>query len=321
MPKSVLIVDEMQLGIIPLLEELGFQVDYEPQIRAEEVYDRLPAYSGLVVRSKLVIDEAFLARGTQLEFVARAGAGMDQIDIKAAEKRGVKLLNAPEGNQDALAEHTVGMLLTLFNKLHLADRQVRQRIWDREGNRGVEIKGKTLAVIGYGFMGEAFAKRLLGFGCKVIVYDKYKRGFGSIKAEEVSMEEVFLEADVVSLHVPLTKETRQMVNAEYLGRFKKPVWLINTARGEVVVLQDLLDALKSGKVRGAALDVLENEKLQTLTPAQEAAFSELAQMPNVLFTPHVAGWSYESYERINRVLAEKISRIYGKEKKASSARF
>ncbi len=319
MLKSVLIVDEMHPGIIPMLETLGFAVDYMPGITKEEVAQRVANYHGLVVRSKLAINQEFLDKATQLEFIARAGAGMDQIDIKAAEKKGIHLVNAPEGNQDALAEHAIGMILTLFNKLHVADRQVRQKIWDREGNRGVELKDKTLAVIGYGYMGEAFAKRLLGFGCKVIVYDKYKRGFGSIKAEEASMEEVFLEADIVSLHVPLTRETRNMVDAEYLGRFKKPIWLVNTARGEVVNLKELLTAIEAGKVLGAALDVLENEKLGTLSPDQDETFTKLAQLPNVLFTPHVAGWSYESYERINRVLTEKIRRLYGKEKKASSA--
>lgn len=317
--KSVLIADEMQAGIIPMLEELGFVVHYEPGITPDEVAARIGSYHGLIVRSKLRIDSDFLDKAEKLEFIGRAGAGMDQIDIKAAEKKGVRLVNAPEGNQDALAEHTIGMILTLFNKLHTSDREVRQKVWDRDGNRGVELKEKTLAVIGYGYMGEAFAKRLLGFGCKVIVYDKYKRGFGSIKAEEVSMEEVFLEADIVSLHVPLTNDTRHMVDAQYISRFKKPFWLVNTSRGEIVNLQDLLEGMKSKRILGAALDVLENEKLHTLTSEQAATFQALAELPNVLFTPHVAGWSYESYERINKVLVEKISRIYDKEKKTSSA--
>lgn len=319
MQKSVLIVDEMHPSIIPLLEKEKFIVAYEPQISVDEVRERVHEYSGLVVRSKLVIDKEFLDRCVKLEFIARAGAGMDQIDVKAAEKKGIYLMNAPEGNQDALAEHTVGMILTLFNKLHTADSQVRNRVWDRERNRGTELGGKTVAIIGYGYMGEAFIRRLTSFGCKVIAYDKYKRGFSNHRVEEASMEEVFVEADVVSLHVPLTAETKFMVNAKYFERFQKPFWLINTSRGEVVSLTDLVTALKSGKIKGAALDVLENEKLHLLKPEQESAFNELSQMDNVLFTPHVAGWSYESYERINQVLVEKIRRIARKETKTPTA--
>lgn len=321
MTKSVLIVDEMHPSIVPMLEKAGFSVDYEPAIRAADVPGRMAEYAGLVVRSKLVIDADFLDRAGQLRFIARAGAGMDQIDTKAAEKRGVVLLNAPEGNQDALAEHAMGMILTLFNKLRLADAQVRQGVWNREANRGYELKGKTVAIIGYGFMGQAFAQRLASFDCKVIAYDKYKRGFSSSIVEEASMEEIFVEADVVSLHLPLTSETRSWVNDQFLQRFRKPFWLINTARGEIVSLQALVDAVNSGKVMGAALDVLENEKLETLTPEQKSAFDALIAMPNVLLSPHVAGWSFESYERINKVLVDKINRLIGKEQKVSSSSF
>ncbi len=318
MLKSVLIVDEMHPSIVPLLENEGYKVDYEPHITAVEVLSRVGAYAGLVVRSKLVIDAAFLEKCDELEFIARAGAGMDQIDIKAAESRGVTLINAPEGNQDALAEHSVGMLLALFNNLIQGDAQIRNRVWDRESNRGFELKGKTVAIIGYGFMGDAFARRLTSFGCKVIAYDKFKRGFSSMRAEEASMMEVFVEADIVSLNVPLTPETKHMVNAAFIERFQKPIWLLNTSRGEVIVLKDLLEGLTTGKIRGAALDVLENEKLHTLSQEQENTFNELIEMKQVLFSPHVAGWSFESYERINQVLVEKIRRIDLKETKTAT---
>jgi len=318
MPKSVLIVDEMHPSIVPLLQKAGFEAVYSPAITKDEVMQVIGGYSGIVVRSKFVLDKEFFDRALKLEFVGRAGAGMDQIDTKVAEKKGIYLLNAPEGNQDALAEHAVGMILTLFNKLHTADMQVRNKVWDREGNRGYELKGKTVAVIGYGFMGEAFVRRLVGFGCKVLAYDKYKRGFSNHRVEEASLEEVFVEADIVSLHVPLTPETKHMVNRLFIERFKKPIWLVNTSRGEVVSLTDLSASLKSGKIRGAALDVLENEKLKTLTPEQDEVFQELAKMPNVIFSPHVAGWSFESYERINQVLVEKIKRVTALETKAPS---
>jgi D-3-phosphoglycerate dehydrogenase / 2-oxoglutarate reductase len=319
MLKSVLIVDEMHPSIIPLLENEGYRVDYEPHVTADEVREKVGQYTGLVVRSKLVINKDFLDRCVRLEFIARAGAGMDQIDVKTAESKGIHLLNAPEGNQDALAEHSIGMLLTLFNNLRLGDAQVRNKVWDREGNRGYELKGKTVAIIGYGYMGDAFARRLTSFGCKVIAYDKFKRGFSNMRVEEASMVEVYGEADIVSLNVPLTPDTRQMVNREFIERFQKPFWLLNTSRGEVVVLKDLLDGLRSGKVRGAALDVLENEKLHSFTPEQENTFNELIQLKNVLFSPHVAGWSFESYERINEVLVEKIRRMNLQKTKTPSA--
>ncbi|MEQ9378368.1 MAG: NAD(P)-dependent oxidoreductase [Imperialibacter sp.] len=318
MLKSVLIVDEMHPSIVPLLESEGYKVDYEPQITAGEVLDRVAEYSGLVVRSKLLINKLFLEKCVKLEFIARAGAGMDQIDVKAAESKGIYLLNAPEGNQDALAEHSIAMLLTLFNNLLVGDAQIRSKVWDREGNRGYELKGKTVAIIGFGHMGDAFARRLTSFGCKVIAYDKFKRGFSNMRVEEASMMEVYVEADIVSLNVPLTAETRQMVNAEFFERFQKPIWLLNTSRGEVVVLKDLLSGLKSGKIRGAALDVLENEKLHSFTQEQESTFGELVKMRNVLFSPHVAGWSFESYERINQVLVEKIRKLKLKETKTPS---
>lgn len=289
-----------------MLESLGFQPDYLPDIKQEEIYQQLKNYEVLFVRSKIAIDERLLDAAPNLKVVGRAGAGIDQVNVEALKRRGIVLINAPEGNRDAVAEHAVGMLLSLFNKLLQADKQVRQRIWDREGNRGLELSEKTVGIIGYGFMGQALAKRLQGFGCRVIAYDKYRSGFSDEKVKECSLEELCQETDILSLHVPLTPETRGMVDTAFLQRFRKDIFMINTARGEIIPMPDLEMALKNGKIRGAALDVMENEKLHDFLPEQEKVFQYLVQCDNVVFTPHVAGWTQESYVKINEVLVEKL---------------
>jgi D-3-phosphoglycerate dehydrogenase len=292
-----------------MLQEIGYSVDYRPSIRREEIMQILPEYTGILVRSKTPIDAELLRQADQLRFVGRAGAGIDQLDVEELDRRNIAILNAPEGNRDALGEHALGMLLCLANNINTGDLRVRQRVWDREGHRGFEVKGKTVALIGFGQMGSAFAEKLSGLACRVIAYDKYKTNFATDKVEQVSMEDVFEQADIVSFHVPLTTETRTMVNQAYLERFKKPIVLLNTSRGEVVSLSDLLQTIESGKVKAAALDVLENEKLDTLTPAQKEIFDRLILSDKVLLTPHVGGWTFESYERINAVLVEKIAAL------------
>lgn len=306
---KILIVDEMFPSILPLLKEKGFEVEYSPSINREGILDKIDAFQGIVIRSKTVLDQVLLSKATNLRFIARAGAGLDQIDLEEVKKRGIQLFNAPEGNRDAVAEHAVGMLLCLFNHLHLADQQVRSGKWDREGNRGLEIKGKTVGLIGYGNTGQAFAKRLSSFECQVLAYDKYAPAKSGSYATESTMEELFERADILSLHVPLTSETRLIVNETFLKRFKKDIFIINTARGEVIQLKALYQALQSGKVRGACLDVLENEKIGKLTPEQQETFDLLTQSTKVLFSPHVAGWTHESYHRINEVLVEKIATL------------
>ena len=306
---KILVIDLMHESLLPLLTAKGLSADYRPGIKREEVYDAVGDYEGLVVRSKITIDEALLQRAPRLRFIARAGAGMDQIDVEACRKRNIALFNAPEGNRVAVAEHALGMLLCLFNKLHLADRQVRSGTWDREGNRGVELMGKTVGIIGYGNTGREFARRVSAFGCPVLAYDKYRQGYGDAIAEESSLEAIFAQADVLSLHVPLTPETLGWVDETFLGRFRKSIYLVNTARGEIVPLAGLVAALGNGKVYGACLDVLENEKLAALNPSQRAAFDALAASDRVLLTPHVAGWTHESYLKINLVLTEKIARF------------
>ncbi|WP_020529986.1 NAD(P)-dependent oxidoreductase [Flexithrix dorotheae] len=301
-----LIIDPAHPSIIPLLEKIGVSPDYRPDITKEEVYDILGDYEGLIVRSKMKLDEKLLAKGEKLKFIARAGAGVDQIAADVLEKRQIKLFNAPEGNRDAVGEHTVGMLLCLLNKMHLANLEIRKKQWRREENRGYEIKGKTVGLIGYGNMGKAVAKRLSGFGCEVIAYDIRKNIKGDENGRLVSKEELFEKTDILSLHIPLNDFNRALIDEAYLSGFKKNIYLINMARGEVLPFKAIRKALESGKVIGAALDVLENEKLDTLTPEQSADFDYLCSCDNVLLTPHVGGWTFESYNRINEVLVEKI---------------
>ncbi len=309
MQPKILITDKMHESLVPMLQELGYQVDNEPKITREEIINKLPDYMGIVVRSKTEIDKSLMSAGKNLKFIARAGAGVDQIDIEYTQEKGIHVLNAPEGNRDAVAEHVVGLILNLTNKIRQGDGQVRNKIWDREGNRGIELMSRTVGIIGYGFMGTAVSKRLSSFGCKVIAYDKYKTGFSDEYVQEVGPEDIFRETDILSFHVPLTEETRLYVNDAFLEQFKKPIILINTSRGEILPLKSLVKFLKNGKIISAGLDVLENEKFKKLTPVQEAMLDELFTMDNVLFTPHVAGWTVESYIKINETLAHKIKAL------------
>lgn len=303
---NILIIDEMHPSIIPLLENEGFQVDYQPEISRLELEGIIHGYEGLIIRSKTPMDRPLLEKAARLRFIGRAGAGLDKIDLDYLEERNIRLYNAPEGNRDAVAEHAIGMLLALFNHLSQADRQVRDKIWNREENRGEELSGKTVGIFGYGHMGQSFAKKLSGFDVKVLAYDKYKTGFGSGFAEESRFERIQEEADILSIHVPLTSETRNFFTLEVINSFQKPFYLINTARGEVISFDTLNKALESGKLRGALLDVLEKEKLDNLDPFQEEAFQRLVEKDNVLFSPHVAGWTFQSYEKINKVLVSKL---------------
>lgn len=304
---KILIVDELH----PVFKEraiaLGYEVDDEPLFTREQTLAAISAYQGIAVRTKFRIDQELMAAAPSLKFIARAGAGLDNIDEAYALSRNIALLNAPEGNMDAVGEHATGLLLSLMNNFRNADGEVRNGTWDREGNRGYELKGKTVGIIGYGFMGKSFAKKLSGFEVNVIAYDKYKTGFGDAYAKEVSMEEIVRQSDVLSLHIPLTGETRQMVNEEYLFHFRKPFFFINTARGEIVNTAAVLDAIRSGKILGAGLDVLEVEKFPALS--DQDWFTTLKSEGKVILTPHVGGWTFESYRKISEVLAEKLSSV------------
>ena len=312
---KVLIVDLMHESILGLLGKYGFEVTYAPKITREEIIDPIASYEGIIIRSKRPLDRALLERATRLQFIGRAGAGLDQLDLDYLEERGVALFHAAKCNRDAVAEHAIGGILALFNHLNQADTQVRKGIWDREGNRGVELKGKTVGIFGFGNMGKAFSKRLKGFGVNVLAYDKYKKDFGKKGVQEVSWETLKKEADVLSIHVPLTAETRDFFTLEELKSFAKPFWLINTARGEVIRMETLNQALDLGILKGLVLDVLENEKFERFSPDQKLQFELLAKRENVLFTPHVAGWTVESYQKINEVLVKQILQTFGKQLK------
>lgn len=303
---KILIADEMHPSLFEMLDANGWHYDYKPDYRRNDILARVASYDGLVIRSKTRVDEEVLTQATTLKFIARAGAGLDLIDLEATERRNIALFHAGEGNRDAVAEHTLGMLLMLFNNLHKADREVREGIWDREGNRGVELMGKTVGIIGYGNNGSATAQRLSGFGCQVLAYDKYRDNYGDQFAIEASIEDIQREADIISLHVPLTDLTRNLVNDSFIEAFAKPFYLSNVSRGEVASLDAIVKGLQSGKIRGACLDVLENEKLSSLTPAQQQAFDYLRASYRVVLSPHVAGWTHESYVRINEVLVNQI---------------
>lgn len=307
MSKNILIVDDIHPVFIEQAEAMGYHCDYQPTIKPDQAYEIIGGYEGIVIRSKFLVDRKVLDLSKKLRFICRAGAGMDNIDEKYAEEKGITLINAPEGNMDAVGEHAVGMLLSLMNNFNRADAEIREGLWKREANRGYELRDKTVGVIGYGFMGGSFARKLAGFSVKVIAYDKYKTGFGDQYVREVSMEEMVKQADVVSFHVPLTPETNGMVDDEYLFHFRKPIFLLNTSRGKVIKVQAVLNAIKRGKILGAGLDVLEVEKFPAL--GEQSWYEELKQSGKVLLTPHVAGWTFDSYRRISEVMAEKLSKL------------
>lgn len=292
-----------------MLQEIGWEGVYLPELSREEIKESHHHYTGLIVRSKAKVDRDLLGDTPTIRFVARAGAGLDNLDLEYLSEKKIHVLHAAEGNRDAVGEHTVGILLALIRNIAKADKQVRSLDWKREENRGMEIMDKTIGIIGYGNMGQAFAKRLLGFGCKVLAYDKYKTHFSDSFCEEVDMQRIYNETDILSLHIPLSVETRKMVNHDYLSRFKKNIVVINTSRGEIAVQQDLATLLDTGKIKGIALDVLENEKLKELTPTELKIVNNLFHRTNVIFTPHIAGWTFESHTKINVALTEKIKEL------------
>lgn len=305
----VLFLDPTEPILWERLTALGYDCREMLKADREEVLKVLPEAFGIVVRSRILLDRAFLDRAQNLKFIARSGVGTEHINLEHAAFRGIEVFTSPEGSRDTVGEHTIGLLLMLMNNLARADREVRQGEWIRGGNRGYEIKGRTVGIIGYGNMGQSFAKRLQGFGCTVIAYDKYKADYGDEFAEAVSLEELKQRAEIVSLHIPYEADNHHLVNRDYINGFQKPFWLVNTARGLVVKTEDLVAALQSGKVRGAALDVIEYEdqSFVHLDPKKMPyPFQRLLEMPNVVFNPHIAGWSYEAEDGHARTLADKV---------------
>ena len=299
--KQVLIVDEVHPSMAEGLTKLGFEVETRLGLSADEFRRILPEYTGLVIRSKFKITAETL-ESTQLSFIARAGAGLDLVDLDACLARGIAVFAANEGNSDSVAEHVIGQILSLAHKLHTSDTEIRHGLWERDGNRGFEIKGKTIGIIGYGNMGKAVASRLSGFGLRILAHDKYAPSVDF----PASLEQIFEDADILSLHIPLTSETRGLITPSFIESFKKPILFINSSRGPISPLEPLLQGLRSGQIRGLALDVLPNEKLSTWSPVEKEIFTEIAAYPATIFSPHVAGWTTESYFKINEVLLEKI---------------
>ncbi len=306
---KIILLDIVHSYLQETLEENGFVCDDHTFTDREEVKKIFANYDGAVIRSRMPMDADLLQHGTKLRFIARSGAGMENIDLDFCKKQNITLFNAPEGNRDAVGEQAIGMLLALFNNLLKADQEVRNGVWDREGNRGYELAGKTVGIIGYGNNGSAFACKLQGFDCDVLAYDKYKDGFASHLTEEVEMDAIFERCDILSFHIPQNEETIFLFDDDYLSKFKKPIVLINLARGKIVRTDTLVDGLKNGKIRGACLDVLEYEKasFENLNAAGlPESFQYLMQSQQLVLTPHVGGWTHESYFKLSKVLTDKI---------------
>jgi D-3-phosphoglycerate dehydrogenase len=306
---KVLHLDSNHPLLLEGLAALGFENVANYTDTKDEVAKTIGQYQGVIIRSRFGLDRSFLEKARGLRFIGRVGAGLENIDVEYARSRDIFLAAAPEGNRNAVGEHALGMLLSLFNKLNKADREIRNGRWDREGNRGLELDGKTVGIIGYGNTGNAFAKKLKGFEVEVLCYDILK-GVGNNNARQVSLESIKAECDVVSLHLPQTSETIGMVNTGFINSFAKNFWLLNTSRGKCVVTNDLVRGLKDGKIRGAGLDVLEYEKVSfenLFTEKQlPEAFQYLVSAENVLLTPHVAGWTEESKIKLAQVIVDKI---------------
>ncbi|KIC02253.1 2-hydroxyacid dehydrogenase [Flavobacterium sp. AJR] len=312
MPIKVLHIDSNHPILWEQLQEAGFENHADFTSTKEEIEAKIQDYQGIVIRSRFKIDKQFIDKATNLKFIARVGAGLESIDCDYALSKDIELIAAPEGNCNAVAEHTLGMILSLFNKLNLADSEIRSGQWNRESNRGYELDGKTVGIIGYGNMGKAFAKKLRGFEVEVLCYD-IQDNVGDKNAKQVSLKELQEKTDVLSLHIPWTPETDKMVDTAFINAFKKPLWIINTSRGKNIVTADLVTAMQSGKVLGAGLDVLEYEKLSFETLFQDKdtpeAFQYLLDGRKVILTPHIAGWTFESHERLAQVIVDKIKAV------------
>lgn len=307
---KILQLDKNHPLISQQLTAKGFVVEEDHTSSYDEVLEKISDYDALIIRSRIPLDKNFLTRASHLKFIARVGAGMENIDAETAANLGIKLINSPEGNRDSVAEHVVGMLLILMNRLFIAANEVKNGIWKREENRGDELLGKTFGIIGYGNMGKAVAKRLSGFGVEVIFYDILP-DLSDEYATQVSLKELQERADILSLHIPLTPETHYLIDEEFISKMEKDFYFINTARGKNLKTKALVEAIRSGKVLGACLDVLEYEKssFENLeSENQDLKF--LLDSDKAIVTPHIAGWTHQSKEKLAQVIVDKILAIY-----------
>jgi D-3-phosphoglycerate dehydrogenase len=312
---KALIIDNIHTIIVEKLTKAGVICDYKSNITKEEISESISKYQILIIRSKLKINQTLIDKGNQLKIIGRVGSGLENIDVEYAKSKGIICFNSPEGNRDSVGEQAVCMLLSLITKLNIANQQVKSGIWDRNSNWGIELKGKTVGIIGYGNMGSTFAKKLQGFEANIIAYDKYKSGFANEYVKAVTLEEIFKQTDFLSIHVPLTDETKYMVNDSFINKFEKNIYILNTARGKALKTEDLVKNIESGKVLGAALDVIEYEDVSFEKfgcTNQQAPFEYLKKSDKVILSPHVAGWTFESNFKIADVLADKIVGFLGR---------